>query len=245
MQTDLVIVTYNSTSVIQRCLDAIQQHTDVPHTIIVVDNGSSDGTVEYVKSRTDIVLIENGRNLGYASAVNRGILSGTSETIVVMNPDVFVTSGWLQPLQALLWSEERNAVVAPKLINSMNQLVGVGTNWDWSAPYFMCPNDPSLLQETRACLAINGACFLLKRKLLDTLGLLDEGYFYYFEETDYCFNVNHAGYKVLFCPASTIVHEYFPNPEREQAVAKYWTQSEALFNSKWSYPGNGIISKNQ
>lgn len=244
MGTDLVIVTFNSASTIGRCLNCIQAHTPSPYTIIVVDNGSTDGTIEYVRNRNHVVLIENGDNKGYASAVNRGMLSGTSETIVVMNPDVFVTSGWLSPLHNLLWEEEKNAVVAPKLINSHNQLVGVGTNWDWSAPYFMSPNEPGLLQETRTCLAINGACFLLKRPLLDTLGLLDEQYFHYFEETDYCFNVNYSGYRVLFCPDSTLYHEYFPNQERSQAISQYWGQSEAIFNAKWSYPGNGIVSKN-
>ncbi|WP_342439232.1 glycosyltransferase family 2 protein [Paenibacillus sp. FSL L8-0436] len=244
MGTDLVIVTFNSVSTIKRCLDAIQKHTPFPYRIIIVDNGSTDGTLEYVRSRNEVTLIENGYNKGYSSAVNRGIMSGNSETVVVMNPDVFVTSGWLSPLHELLWSDQKNAVVAPKLINSNNQLVGVGTNWDWTSPYFMCLNEPGLLEETRACLAINGACFLLKRNLLEKLGLLDEHYFHYFEETDYCFNANYSGFRVLFCPASTIYHEYFPNPERDQAIRQYWEQSEAIFNAKWSYPGNGIVSKN-
>ncbi|MNJ56040.1 hypothetical protein D3C77_515690 [compost metagenome] len=160
-----------------------------------------------------------------------------------MNPDVFVTSGWLPPLLEALWEDEKTAIAAPKLINSANQLVGVGTDWDWKSPYFLCPDEPGLLEETRACLAINGACFLLKRHLLEKIGLLDEHYFHYFEETDYCFNANYSGYNVLFCPKSKIYHEYFPNPQRDEAIRQYWVQSEAYFNSKWSYPGNGVIIK--
>lgn len=245
MKTDLVIVTYNSASYIQKCIEAIRSYTPPDYTIIVVDNGSTDATMAYLQTCSDILLIENDGNKGYASAVNLGIMSGTSETIVVMNPDVFVTSGWLPPLMNVLWSDEKTAIAAPKLINSANQLVGVGTNFDWSSPYFLCPNEPGILEETRACLAINGACFLLKRHLLEKLGLLDEQYFHYFEETDYCFNVIHLGYNILFCPESTIYHEYFPNPERDEAIKQYWEQSEARFNRKWSYQGNGIVAKNE
>ncbi|WP_164515133.1 glycosyltransferase family 2 protein [Paenibacillus lentus] len=244
MKTDLVIVTYNSVSYIQRCLEAIRTYTPPGYTIIVVDNGSTDGTLEYLQSFGNIELIENGQNKGYASAVNLGIKNGTSETIVIMNPDVFVTENWLPPLMDTLWKEEQTAIVAPKLINSSNQLVGVGTNWDWTSPYFLCPNEPGILEETRACLAINGACFLLKRHLLDKLGLLDEHYFHYFEETDYCFNAIHCGYNILFCPDSTIYHEYYPNPARDEAIKQYWVQSETHFNRKWSYQGNGIVAKN-
>ncbi|WP_055108241.1 glycosyltransferase family 2 protein [Paenibacillus ihumii] len=244
MKTDLVIVTYNSASYIQRCIQAIHAHTPSDYTIIVVDNGSSDGTIEYVRGFPEIKLIENEQNKGFAGAVNLGIRNGSSETVVIMNPDVFVTRNWLPPLIDALWRDEQTAVVAPKLINEANQLVGVGTNWDWTLPYFLCPNEPGILEETRACLAINGACFLLKRHLLEKLGLLDEQYFHYFEETDYCFNAIYHGYKILFCPDSTIYHEYYPNPERDEAIRQYWAHSEARFNSKWSYQGNGIVAKN-
>ncbi|MNJ40038.1 N-acetylglucosaminyl-diphospho-decaprenol L-rhamnosyltransferase [compost metagenome] len=244
MKTDLVIVTYNSASYIQQCLEAIRAYTPSDYTIIVVDNGSTDGTIEYLQNYPDIKLIANSQNRGYASAVNLGIKHGLAETIVIMNPDVFVTKNWLPPLIDALWREEQTAIVAPKLINSSNQLVGVGTNWDWTSPYFLCPNEPGILEETRACLAINGACFLLKRNLLEKLGLLDEHYFHYFEETDYCFNAIHCGYNILFCPESTIYHEYYPNPERDKAIRQYWVQSEAHFNRKWSYQGNGIVAKN-
>lgn len=245
MKTDLVIVTYNSASYIQRCLQAIRTYTTSDHTIIVVDNGSTDGTIEYLQSCPDIQLIENEQNKGFASAVNLGIMNGSSETIVIMNPDVFVTENWLPPLIDVLWNDERTAIVAPKLINSANQLVGVGTSWDWTSPYFLCPNEPGILEETRACLAINGACFLLKRNLLEILGLMDEQYFHYFEETDYCFNAIYCGYNILFCPDSTIYHEYYPNPERDEAIRQYWVHSEARFNRKWSYQGNGIVAKNE
>ncbi|MCM3270691.1 glycosyltransferase family 2 protein [Paenibacillus elgii] len=238
---DLIIVTYNSANCIRGCIEAIQAYTPVPYTIFIVDNGSTDGTIEYVQGLHEVRLIENGQNFGYAYAANRGMASGTSATIAIMNPDVCVTSGWLHPLYELLWSNEKHAIVAPKMINSANQLVGVGTNWDWTAPYFMYPNDPDVLQDTRACLAINGACFIIKRKLLGVLGFLDEYYFHYFEETDYCFQANYSGYTVLYCPASVVYHEYYPNPERDKAIHQYWEQSEAHFNSKWGYLGYGKI----
>lgn len=231
---DIIIVTYNSERYIKDCVESIMKFTDSPKTIYVTDNGSMDGTIPYLRSQQEIRIIENEENLGYAKAVNQAIRLGSGENIAIMNPDTMVTEGWLKPLLECLDSDPRIGIVSPKMINKNNQLVGVGANWDWTAPHLMQINVPGLLEENRDCLAINGACFLIKRDNLDVLGLLDEHYFFYFEETDYCFNANHLGFRVVFCPQSVIYHDYVLTASRREAVKQYWKESEAYFNSKWA-----------
>jgi GT2 family glycosyltransferase len=231
---DIVVITYNSIGVIENCLNSIMKHTFLPKRVIVVDNGSTDQTAPYLSSRTDIIPILGKENLGYAKAVNKGISSGNGEFIVILNDDTEVTSGWLKPLIDCL-QDSKVAIVAPKLINHSGHLVGVGTDWDWKLPYFMQPNRQGILEGERDCLSINGACFLIKRSLLPIIGLLDENYFFYFEETDYCLNANYLGYRVVFCGKSTIYHDYKLDSVRRAAISANWKQSEMYFNKKWGY----------
>jgi len=243
---DIVVVTHNSMKVIEDCLNALIRHTPDPKKIIVVDNGSTDQTRGYLSSRSDIVRIFSQSNEGYAKAVNKGISAGNGDFIAVLNDDTAVTEGWLAPLLDCFRRDGKVAIAAPKLINKKNLLVGVGTNWDWKMPHFMQRNAPGILEEERDCLAINGACFCLKRSLLPTLGLLDENYFFYFEETDYCLNANYLGYRVVYCGKSLVYHDFNMNSARKAAISKYWKESSKYFNKKWGYnPSTRKVNKNK
>ncbi|GKU80701.1 glycosyltransferase family 2 protein [Niallia sp. NCCP-28] len=235
MHLDIIIVTYNSERFIKDCLESIMNYTPVSKSIYIVDNGSVDGTLPYLKSINDIYILENKGNLGYSAAVNRGIRAGTGDIIAIFNADTRVTEGWLEPLIQCLYSDPKVAVVGPKMINSNNQIVACGTSWDWSMPGFMDENRVGLLDEQRDCLVVNGACFLIKRENIPILGLLDENYFFYFEETDYCFNANSLGYRVVFCPKSLIYHEHDFSSRNKPHQVQFWAESEKFFNSKWRY----------
>lgn len=232
---DIVVIAYNSIGNIEACLDSIFQHTPFPKRVVVVDNGSTDQTCGYVSARQDVELLANSTNEGYAKAVNRGIRSGSHEYIVILNDDTRVTEGWLEPILDCFGRDAKVGIVAPKLINYNGRLVGVGTDWNWKMPHFMQPDAPGILAEERDCLAINGACFVIKRSLLPKLGLLDENYPFYFEETDYCFNANYLGYRVVFCGNSKVYHDFTMSDTRKSAVSTYWSDSSKYFNQKWSY----------
>ncbi|WP_409345581.1 glycosyltransferase family 2 protein [Paenibacillus sp. MBLB4367] len=235
MHVDFVIVTYHSEAVIGPCLESIFRYTPDPKTVFVIDNGSEDGTLREASSFPNAIILANGENAGYAKAANRGIRAGSGDVIAVMNADTKVTEGWLEPLLDCLLGDEKVALVGPKMINRHNQLVSTGTDWNWTMPSFMEQNRQGLLEETRDCMVINGACFLMKRELTGRLGLMDENYFFYFEETDYCFQALHNGYRVVYCPQSLIYHEYENNtPLRSDMISKHWNDSRDYFDRKWA-----------
>jgi GT2 family glycosyltransferase len=235
VHTDLVIVTYQSEAVIGPCLESIFRYTPEPISVFVVDNGSGDGTLRAAADFKEAVIIANGENLGYAKAANMGIRAGSGDAIAVMNADTKVTEGWLEPLLDCLFSHAKVALAGPKMVNRHNQLVSTGTDWNWKAPHFMELHRPGLLEEQRDCMVINGACFLMKRGLIPQLGLMDENYFFYFEETDYCFNAIHNGYRVVYCPQSLIYHAYESNTQlRSDMIGKHWNDSRDYFDRKWA-----------
>lgn len=243
---DIIVITHNSVNVIDDCLASIFEHTPYPKNVIVVDNGSTDQTCPYLNTRSDIILIASKKNDGYAKAINKGISSGDGEFIIVLNDDTQVTAGWLEPLLDCFQRDNKVAIVAPKLINKEGRLVGVGTDWNWKMPHFMQPNAPGILEDERDCLSINGACFSIKRSLLPILGLLDENYFFYFEETDYCLNANYLDFRVVYCGKSMVYHDYKMDSVRKAAISAYWSESSKYFNKKWGYNANTRkVSKNE
>ena len=94
--TSIVIVTYNQLGCTRACLDSIRFVTDEPYELIVVDNGSTDGTVEYLRSCPDVKLIENPDNRGFPAAANQGIRASNGAQVLLLNNDVLVTTGWLR-----------------------------------------------------------------------------------------------------------------------------------------------------
>src|SRR5690242_14052768 len=102
MTTSIVILTHNQLPLTEKCLDSIRQHTN-DYELIVVDNGSSDGTVAYLKSQTDAIVHENEENLGFAKGCNQGIALATGENILFLNNDTVVTMHWLENMLRVLY----------------------------------------------------------------------------------------------------------------------------------------------
>ncbi|OQA93174.1 MAG: N-acetylglucosaminyl-diphospho-decaprenol L-rhamnosyltransferase [Microgenomates group bacterium ADurb.Bin219] len=99
---DIIIVTWNACDYTRYCLDSIRSHTDYPYNLIVVDNGSIDGTIDYLERQDDVLLIQNRENLGYGGAITRGYEVGDSHLTCVMNNDIVVSPGWLEPMVRIM-----------------------------------------------------------------------------------------------------------------------------------------------
>lgn len=234
---DLVIVNYNSRRYLEKCLASIYRYTPRPFKIIVVDNGSTDGSVEYLEGRSDLECLPNQENLGYAAACNQGIRQGVNPYIILLNPDIEVTRGWLEPLLGSA-RHPKVAVVGPKLVNSEGLLVGTGVK-DWNEltrpRSWMQPDYPGRFMKPEECISVGGACYLIKRALLPELGFFDERYFLYFEETDYSINALLKGFKVIFNPKSVVIHHVGATGGGggHQARLNYFRESRAKFVAKW------------
>ncbi len=234
---DIVIVSYNTSGHLRDCIRSIREHT-LPddYQIWVVDNASTDDSPQLIKALPEVEGIFNHSNRGYGAACNQGIKAGNGQYIFLLNSDIRVTPHWLPPLVRVLKSSARIAVVGPKLVSPKGFIFGagvVGTNAHPVIRGLGEPNLPSRYNRITECLSVGGACMGIKRELLPKLGLFDEHYFHYFEETDYCYNARFHGYKVVYCPESQVTHYGHGSCHDSAKLDGYFRASESYFKQKW------------
>ena len=238
-QSDIVIVNYNTRHYLERCLESIRSFSGswAAHRVWVVDNGSTDGSSIVWQNKSWVKAIINRRNRGYATACNQGIRAGNGVYIFLCNSDLVMTPHWLEPLTQLL-SQPDVAVVGPRLVNPEGFLVGVGVVGTNAEPLIRGwgePDEPFRYNEPTECISLSGACIGIKRELLTTLGLLDEHFFHYFEETDYCYQARFLGYKVVYCPDSKVVHRVYGSCRDNQRLKTYFQNGKEYFCRKWAH----------
>lgn len=235
----IVIPTWNALEYTTRCLDTLRTRTDHPdYRIVVVDNGSTDGTVDFLQAQDSVTLVRNSVNLGFAKGCNIGIRSsGPNRDIVLLNNDTEIHQpDWLSRLQAVAHSAPDVGVVGCRLTRPDGTLQHAGS---------YMPLDTFVGQQTgggekdvnqysddREVESVVFACAYLRRDLLDKVGLLDEEYFCYYEDSDYCQRAAAEGYRNLCCGGVTVVHH--ENISTTRDVHKtYFQKGQRVFRSKW------------
>jgi len=219
----IVIVTYNSGADIHACLGSLARHPPrLDHEILVVDNASTDGTGTAVRERWPAIrVIDAGANVGFARATNLGIRHSTGELLLLLNPDAEVGRGAVDVLAAALDSHPGAAVAGPRLVDAggrvelsfgamlgpvaeLRQKVLVGGSRR-GLP-IISGYVERLTRRPRTVDWVSGACLLVRRADADAVGLLDERYFMYAEDVDFCAAIRARGRAVLFTPAAEVVH---------------------------------------
>ena len=233
---DLVVVNFNTKKLLAACLDSLRRFSGPPGTyrLWVVDNASSDGSVDFIRSLPWVTGLFNRENRGYATACNQG--SRPETPVHLYSQQRYYSNGGLAPPLIAALQDPEVAVVGPRLVNPAGYLVGAGVVGEESAPRIRgwgVPDDPALFAEPTVCLSLCGACLGLKRALLPELGYFDENYFHYFEETDYCYNARRHGYKVLYVPTSRVIHLVNGSCRNRRRLQAYFRQSKAYFDRKW------------
>jgi N-acetylglucosaminyl-diphospho-decaprenol L-rhamnosyltransferase len=214
---DVVIVTYNSAHVIGDLLDSLPAALDgLTADIVVVDNDSTDGTVELVEARGDCRVVRSA-NVGYAGGINRGVREALpADAILILNPDVRMHARSVRPLLAVL-DEPDVGMAVPQVRSAQGTLElslrreptllrAVGLNRTRLAALSEYVAGPE--QYLRPC-AVDwalGAVLLISRRCYDALGGLDESYFLYSEETDLSLRARDAGMLTRYEPRSVVVH---------------------------------------
>jgi len=214
----VVVVTYDALPWIENCLDSVRGVETV-----VVDNGSSDGTVEFVRERYPDVRLVEAENRGLGAGWNIGIRETTTTYVLLLNADAWMSEGSLDRLVGFADSRVRAAVVGPRLLNLDGTLQrsvrGFPTVWRLATEYLflrkLAPRSSALNafyaggfdhDEVRSVEVVMGACMLLRREAVDEVGECDEDYFLFSEETDWCFRFREAGWEVVFFPGAECVH---------------------------------------
>ena len=213
-----VVVTYDALPWIENCLDSLAGVETV-----VVDNGSGDGTVPFVRERYPDVRLVESENRGLGAGWNLGTRATTSTYVLLLNADAWMTEGALDRLVAFAETQPRAAVVGPRLRNPDGTLQrsvrGYPTVWRLATEYLflrkLAPRSSALNafyaggfdhDEVRSVEVVMGACMLLRREAIELVGECDEDYFLFSEETDWCFRFREAGWDVLFFPGAECVH---------------------------------------
>lgn len=221
----IVIVSWNAKGYLLDCLESLTQTTKGLSTeVIVVDNASSDGSPDAVESRfPNVKLIRNGQNLGFAKGNNIGISQSKGRYVCLINSDVILLGDCLKRLVAFMDSNPSVGMSGPRILNgdrTVQLVAGVLPNplselgqalflhtikplrRIFPRPEFSAPD----LAGVRSVPFLYGCFWMVSRTALDTVGLLDERFFMYGEDVDWCKRFNDAGFKVVYFPEVEAVH---------------------------------------
>lgn len=218
----VVIVSWNVKDALLENLKSVFASSSVSLDVIVVDNASMDGTVEAVRSAfPEVRVIANKKNLGFAKACNQGLAASSARHALLLNPDMRVEPDALAKTVAYLDAHPDVAVVGPKLIGEVGKAMHHLRRFPWLSDQLVIllklgklfpkvvarymGNDLDLEKEQDVD-SVRGAYFAINRTALEKIGMLDERYFIWFEEVDYCRQVKEKGMRVRYVP-SIVAHD--------------------------------------
>lgn len=210
----VVIVTYNSEACIGALLESLVDNTY--HSIVVVDNGSTDSTVQVVESQGSVRLVRS-RNDGYAAGVNRGIQAEPgADAYLILNPDVVVGRGLVEGLVGAL-DDDTVGIAVPRVLgpdghrqDSLRRepsiLRAAGMNWTGIGLFSEYVSGDDQYRVSRDADWALGAALLIGRECLDAVGPWDESFFLYSEETDFCLRARDQGWRTRYVPEAVVTH---------------------------------------
>lgn len=237
--TSIIILAYNKLEYTQMCIESIRKFTNNNlYEIIVVDNNSTDGTIDWLKEQKDLKVIFNKDNLGFPKACNQGISIANGENILLLNNDVIVTPNWLNNLDKALWSnEEIGAVGAVSNSCSYYQQIDVSyrdiNEMIEFAKKYNKSNESLWDYRTK----LIGFCMLIKKSVLEKVGLLDERFTPgNFEDDDLSFRIIKEGYKLLLCK-DTFIHHFgsISFRDKNDEYNKIIQTNMKKFEEKWGF----------
>ncbi len=220
----ICMVSFNCRNVVEDCLVSLRQSTLQDFEIICADNGSTDGTLEYLRAQPDVKLIENGWNAGFTKGTNQAIAAGSGKYVLWLNTDTIIPSGALQKLIDFLEAHPRAGIAGPRVLNadgsfqpqckrglptpfaSLCYSLGLDRIW---------PGNPEVSRyllrnidehQTAIVDAVSGCCLLTRRELVAAVGPLDEEMFGFGEDLDWCVRASKAGWEVWYVADVSITH---------------------------------------
>ncbi|HOX27869.1 MAG TPA: glycosyltransferase family 2 protein [bacterium] len=217
----IVIITYNSRKLLEPCIESVRHNTrSLDYEIIVVENGSEDGSAEWLRTQTDIKSVFNDRNRGVAPARNQGLSIAEGRYLMILDVDTMVEQDAFATLVACMDAHPETGLAAPKLTDGGGE-VQLSCRYYPTAVTKLYRRIPlgfakkRLVRETladwshdseRAVDYVIGACQIFRREAFEQVGLLDENIFYGPEDIDYCLRMWAAGWTVMYFPQAVVKH---------------------------------------
>ncbi len=241
----VIIPAWNGKEYIDDCLNSLlaQDHPDFE--LIVVDNGSSDGTPDWVAEHFPAVtLIRNKKNLGFAGGVNVGLRAARGKILALFNQDAVAEPDWLSCMADGLMAAPDIGIAGCKIYYRDTEAIwhaGVRISKERGQPVHQGDGemDHGQYDDVAEMDAVTGAAMAIRRDALDDIGLLDEDYFLYFEDTDFCLRARAADYRVVYLPRA-VVHHHVASSLKPGSVPtlRYYHLSRLVFllkhfNADW------------
>ena len=220
---DVVVVSWNTRDELHSCIDSVLASTGVKVNLIVVDNASADGSADAARAVRGVKVIANSANVGFARGANAGAAAGISPWILLLNPDTAVSPSTIAELVERMEGLPRHAAAAPRLLYEdgtpqhsayrtpslgMSLLLNTGLQKAlprrWRSRLLLEGSWES--DEERDVPWVIGAALLVRRSAWDRLGPLDEGFFMYAEDLEWCDRANRAGMPIRFIPSIAVTH---------------------------------------
>lgn len=230
----VVIVNYNATAYLERCLSAVCAQDYPALEIIVVDNASTDGSAEAAAKRfPQVQLLRSPKNIGFAAGTNLGIRAANGELIATLNPDTQVERGYFSELAAPM-REPRVGMCAPLMVK-MEQRDIVDSAGITIDPFGFAWNIGAgervdVYAMPRRVFGASAGAALYRRKMLDEIGLFDEDYFAFYEDADLAWRARNAGWEAVFVPTARVYHVHGgsfgrASPRKSYLLARnrWWT----------------------
>lgn len=243
----VVICSYNDQAVLDPCIISIKDTTSPSRVnIIIVDDYCQPESRAFLKKYEDdpqIKVIYREENGGYTKAANTGMRAADKHSdVVFVNSDIVAHEGWLDALQYGAYAfgdSKKTGIVGAKLLYPDGRIQHGGAyrntdNTDYFDHYFRFQDQnygPANVPQY--CLAVTGACFYVKRELLNKLGEFDEGYGFAHEDADYCLRAWEAGYRPLYFPAAVLTHYESVSRPKNKTISEKEKVSITHFNNKW------------
>jgi GT2 family glycosyltransferase len=249
MDLSIIIVSWNAKGHLINCLNSLSKLNRSDWEIIVVDNNSEDGSHEEVETKfPHVKLIKNKENLGFAKANNIGIRASSGRYICLINSDVIVLDGCIEKLIEFMDKNpsvgmsgprilnpdhtlQHNCFHFPSIRNNLSQALGLNKLFPKS-PFFSeqimkyWPHDCE-----RRVDALNGCFLMVRRKAIDEVGLLDEDFFFYGEDIDWCRQFRDSGWEVVFYPEAATIH--FGGASSSNAPVKFYLEMQKADLQYW------------
>jgi GT2 family glycosyltransferase len=223
----VIIPVWNGRRYLEACLDALLEQEPPGFEIVLVDNASTDGSVELIQERYRAArLIQNADNLGFAGACNVGLQAARGRILILLNQDTRVLAGWLATLVEVARQPQVGVVGCKALYPDGETIQHAGGQIEWprgvGRHYGGGERDAGQWDVARPVDFCTGAAIAFRREVLKEIGLLDEGFWPgYYEDSDFCFRAREAGYQVCYAPDAVMIHKESPSLRgtRELSVA--------------------------
>lgn len=201
-------MTYNHRKYIERCLNSIYKFSSE---IIIVDNKSTDGTIEFIKQNyPKVKLIENSENLGYGTSVNQGVNHSEKKYLIIMNPDTWAGDNFIEELVQPL-KDNNNLITTPKtLLYDGSKINTCGNILHFTGLTFTrgLGAEKEHFNKINYVPGLSGVCFAIRKDIFLEIGGFNEKIFLYMEDAELSWNINSRNLKILYTPSSIIHHDY-------------------------------------